>query len=203
MAATMQDQTHETSNDPRTKAAAQRLAQAGFGSDRNGVLAALRGDDLAIRVEAAALAGSMSGMADALKQALQDPQARVRVEAAMSLARLGDTDLALKTLRAELGGAFFADAPLRAARGLALLGDPSGYNRVLEALHSELASNRMEAVQALQAFLALARGAVDPVAALIDATSDPEAIVRADAIAALRSLEDPRAVETLRKVDAQ
>jgi HEAT repeat protein len=200
MAAKMQDQ---TSLDPRAKAAAERLTQAGFGADRDGVLRALHSDDLAIRGEAAALAGWMPVLADELKQALHDPQARVRVEAAMSLARLGDTDLAMQTLRAELSGAFFADAPLRAARGLALLGDTSGYARVLEALHSDLPSNRMEAVQALQAFLPLASAGVDPIAALIDATSDSEAIVRADAIAALRGLDDPRATETLRKVDEQ
>jgi HEAT repeat protein len=188
----------------RTETSTSALQDEGF-EGFEGLLQALSSNDLAVRAEAAFLLGRLRDRraVPSLQAAVEDASARVRVEAAQALARLGEEAIARENLRAELTGAFFDDAPLRAARALALLGDVSGWPRVLEALHSDLPSNRMEAVQALQAFVPLPSGAVDPVAALIDATSDSEAIVRADAIAALRGLDDPRAVDTLRKVDAQ
>ena len=180
-----------TSDDARrADASVRRLREAGFEADLPGLSRALRADDTAVRAEAAFALG-MQGSHDAVKAlvpALKDPAARVRVEAALALARLGEETLGAETLRSELQGEFFADAPLRAARGLALLGDASGYERVLEALRSELPSNRMEAVAALSAFAGLP--GVDPVAALTTASADREELIRRDAEAALQTLRE-------------
>jgi HEAT repeat protein len=77
----------------------------------------------------------------------------------------------------------FADAPLRAARALALLGDPGGYARVVEALESEFPSNRMEAIAVLPAFLPYAGQTaagqpIEVIGRLTAATQDPEPDVR-------------------------
>ena len=190
-------------DDTRASSSAGLLRGEGFAVDREGLIAALQTDDPAVKAEAAFLLGRSrdAGAVEALKQALADESARVRVEAALALARQRDETSAFETLRRELDGAFFADAPLRAARALALLGDAAGYARVIEALGSEFPSNRMEAVAVLPAFVPHAGDGIDPVAALIEATSDVEAIVRSDALAALRAVDDPRAVEALRRAD--
>ena len=136
----------------------------------------------------------------ALEGALEDGEARVRVEAALALARLGWRDRADAVLADELGGEFFRDAPLRAARALALLGDDSGYGRVTDALASALASDRAEAVAALSVFVPLAGpgGGIDPVGALIAvAFRDPEPIVRGDALTAIAGTGDPRVADAL------
>ena len=183
-----------TSDDARRANASVRLLRReGFEADLPGLSRALHADDTAVRAEAAFVLG-MQGSRDAvnaLRQSLQDPAARVRVEAALALARLGEETLGAETLRAEMKGEFFADAPLRAARGLALLGDASGYERVLEALRSELPSNRMEAVAALPAFAGLP--GVDPVEALTTASADSEELIRRDAEAALQTLREDQA----------
>jgi HEAT repeat protein len=141
--------------------------------------------------------------ADALRKSLKDPEARVRVEAALALARLDDIAVAMPVLVKELQGQFFADAPLRAARALAVLGDPSGYPRVKEALKSELPSNRQEAVAVLPTFLAfegktVGVTTVNVVGALIEASHDAESLIRRDALLKLARIEDPRATEALR-----
>lgn len=139
---------------------------------------------------------------DALHQSLKDPEARVRVEAALALARLDDAAAAMPVLVKELQGQFFADAPLRAARALAVLGDPSGYPRVKEALKSELPSNRQEAVAVLPTFLAfqgktVGSTTIDVVGALIEASHDAESLIRRDALLKLAKLNDPRVREVL------
>ena len=171
----------------------------GYRPDASGLEQALReGSEVAIRAEAAFLLGYLqAGSAkDALIKALSDESARVRVEAALALARLGDTEVALPVLKQELKGQLFQEAPLRAARALALLGDPSGYPRVMEALASEFPSNRMEAIAVLPAFTksqTTAGGPIDPIGRLIAATHDSEPLLRRDALSALAAIPDGRA----------
>jgi len=189
----------------RAAASRERLQNAGYANDVQGLARALHAVDLSTRVEAAFLLGLTGDDAarGVLAGGLADESARVRVEAALALARLGETDQALPLLHQELAGAFFADAPLRAARALALLGDPSGYGRVLEALASPLPSNRMEAIAVLPAFVPYAGRStpdgqtIDPVEALVRAAGDAEPILRRDALTALADLDDARARETL------
>src|SRR5439155_611654 len=103
-------------------------ARGALSTDRRGVAkhpVGLGGGRVAVRSEAAFLLG-LSGDSDALpplRAALDDDSARARVEAALAVARLGETEEALPLLRTELRGEFFADAPLRAARALAVLGE--------------------------------------------------------------------------------
>jgi HEAT repeats len=188
----------------RREASSRGLQGLGFATDAGGLARALADESLGIRAEAAFLLGFLPGRAslDPLRRALSDESARVRVEAALALARQGEVERALPVLRAELLGAFFADAPLRAARALALLGDPRGYSRVLEALRSELPSNRMEAIAAIPSFLryvgqALDGAPMDPVAELVRAAQDPEEILRRDALSALAATGDSRAIPVL------
>jgi HEAT repeat protein len=170
----------------RADASAQRLEARGYGGSE--LERALAEGDQAVRAEAAFLLGHAGdgAAADALRAALEDESARVRVEAALALARVGEPDEALPVLRRELDGEFFADAPLRAARALAVLGDDAGWNRVQEALASPLPSNRMEAVAALPAFAPLRRD--DVVAALRAAREDPDELLRRDAAGALAAV---------------
>lgn len=172
----------------RAESSAQRLAERGYGNDRAELERALAKGDQAVRAEAAFLLGNAgdSAAADALRAALADESARVRVEAALALARVGDADAALGVLRTELSGEFFADAPLRAARALAVLGDDAGWTRVQEALASPLTSNRMEAIAALPAFAPLRRS--DVVAALRSARQDPVELLQRDADSALAAV---------------
>jgi HEAT repeat protein len=172
----------------RAAASAQRLAGRGYGDDRSELERALEEGDQAVRAEAAFLLGHAGdgAAAGALRAALGDESARVRVEAALALARIGDSDAALPVLRDELGGEFFADAPLRAARALAVLGDDAGWERVQEALASPLPSNRMEAIAALPAFAPLRRD--DVIAALRSARDDQDELLRRDAAGALAAL---------------
>ena len=174
----------------RAEASAARLAAHGY-RGRDGLVRALGDDSTAVRAEAAFVLGEQGAETApaALERALADESARVRVEAAFALARLGRRDAAVPLLRRELEGALFADAPLRAARALARLGDPSGYPRVLEALRSELPSNRMEAIAVLPDFVPFAgQDGIDPVGALEAALEDPEELLRRDARAALDAL---------------
>lgn len=188
----------------RAEASAEILDRAGYGDDPDELLRALGDSDLSVRSEAAFLLGyKRQGDAEPhLRSLLEDASARVRVEAALALARLGHEDTAVPILRMELGGEFFQDAPLRAARALALLGDAGGYPRVMEALASPFPSNRMEAVAALASFLPLTgntMGAftVDPVGALIGRMSDDEELIRLDALSTLAELSDPRIEQAL------
>jgi HEAT repeat protein len=190
----------------RAASSTRHLQAEGYAPDSAGLLAALGAQDLAVRSEAAFLLGMAKDPVarPALRSALLDPDARVRVEAALALARLGDSAEALATLAREVRGEFFADAPLRAARALAILGDPSGWVRVLEALDNPLASNRREALAVAPAFLAYDGQAVDAqpvdvVAALIRGTHDPEPILRRDALGALATIADPRATAALER----
>lgn len=179
----------------RASASAGRLAERGY-EDRDGLVRALEDGSVAVRSEAAFLLGQ-SGDTDALpplRAALNDDSARVRVEAARALARLGDADEGVPVLRRELSGELFADAPLRAARALALLGEPTGWSRVVEALDSPLPSNRMEAIAALPAFSPFDGREVDgrPIdvrGRLRQATGDSEELLRRDATDALKALE--------------
>jgi HEAT repeat protein len=184
----------------RNESSTRLLSDEGY-EGFDGLLRALTAGDVAERSEAAFLLGRQGDRraSDALQVAMRDESARVRVEAALALARLGEEAKPLETLTAELDGAFFEDAPLRAARALALLGDPAGWRRVTEALRSELPSNRMEAVAALPAFLHLRTAEIDPVAELVKASSDIEEIIRKDAIATLSQIDDARAADAVRR----
>jgi len=157
-------------------------ARAALGGDARAGLAG--GDDDA----RAGLAGGDDARAGLAAAARDDGAARVRVEAALALGRLGDPAAALPILRAEVEGAFFADAPIRAARALALLGDASGWPRIEAALASDQPAERMEAVASLSAFVPLAGATIDPVAALHRASGDPEPVIANDARAALEHL---------------
>jgi HEAT repeat protein len=164
----------------------------------------LQSERIAVRAESAFLLGygRNADAADALRQSLEDPEARVRVEAALALARLGDVSTAMPVLVKELKGQFFADAPLRAARALAILGDPQGYPRVIEARASELPSNRLDAVAVLPAFLpyqgkTVDATTIDAIGALIEASHDAEPLIRRDALVKLARLDDPRVKEAL------
>lgn len=180
----------------RAKASGDRLAERGY-QGREGLVRALQDGSAAVRSEAAFLLG-LNGDANALpplRAALEDDSARVRVEAALALARLGETEEALPLLRTELRGEFFADAPLRAARALAVLGDPSGWPRVLEALDSPLPSNRMEAIAVLPSFVPFDGQEVDGQrievrSRLRQAAEDSEELLRQDARTALETIEE-------------
>ena len=87
---------------------AELLHSSGYTMDPDGVSQALASQELIHRTQAAFLIGY------------------ARAEAALALGRLGDMDVALPALRAELPDQFYAGAPLRAARALTLLGDPPG-----------------------------------------------------------------------------
>jgi HEAT repeat protein len=181
-----------------------RLQGLGFEISTEGLQRGLQSERIAVRAESAFLLGYRrdANAADALRESLKDPEARVRVEAALALARLDDTRTAMPVLVKELQGQFFADAPLRAARALAVLGDPQGYPRVKEALTSELPSNRLDAVAVLPAFLAfqgkmVGTTTIDPIGALIDASHDGEPLIRRDALVKLARLDDPRVPDAL------
>jgi len=86
----------------------------------------------------------------------------------------------------------------RAARALAILRDPRGYPRVVEALDSEFPSNRMEAVAVLPAFLpyqgrTAAGTPINPLDRLLRAAQDSEPLLRRDALTALATIDDERA----------
>ena len=190
----------------RAEASAQRLRALGYDADsQDGLARALSSTNIAVRAEAAFLLGIAgdSSAREILLPVLKDSDARVRVEAALALARAGSArEEAKSILRDELRGELFQDAPLRAARALALLGDPAGYERVIEALESQLPSNRMEAISVLPVFLpfngrAVEGRVVDVVAALERAAADPEPILRRDALTALAETADPRATQLL------
>ncbi len=186
----------------RAELSADRLSGLGFEAQPAGWRRALAEGDPVVRADAAFLLGeqpdddSASTTREVLVTALRDIEARIRVEAAYALVRRGLDVSARAVLRQELDGTFFADAPLRAARYLAHLGDARGYPRVIEALASDLPSVRMEAIAVLPDFQPLVGGGspsgdtvpVDPVSALRGALSDPEPMLRADAQAALDRL---------------
>jgi HEAT repeat protein len=190
----------------RARGSLERMEARGYGPDPAGLeKALLEGPDVATRAEAAFLLGYQHADAarQSLRQALSDESARVRVEAALALARIGDLETSLPILKRELKGEFFQDAPLRAARALYLLGDPTGYPRVVEALDSEFPSNRMEAIAVLPSFLSnegqtVGGQRVDPLERLIRAAGDPEPLLRRDALKALAAIDDPRAAEAVR-----
>lgn len=191
-------------DDARAISSRRRLQSLGYALDASGLAKALRSPEVAVRAEAAFLLGyaADSSAAEVLRQSLKDSSARVRVEAALALARSGKPEEAKPFLRAELKGELFEDAPLRAARALALLGEAAGYGRVMEALASPLPSNRMEAIAVLPAFLPFAGQkvgdrTVDPVGNLIRAASDSEAILRRDALSAIVLTDDPRSFPAL------
>jgi HEAT repeat protein len=194
----------------RAVSSAKQLRGEGYATDVAGLLSALHANDLAVRSEAAFLLGYAGDPAavPTLRESLVDPEARVRVEAALALARLGEREEALPVLQQEVHGQFFADAPLRAARALAILGNPCGYGRVLEALDSPLPSNRREAIAVLPAFLPYAGQMVDgqrvdAVAVLLRGAQDAEPILRRDALTALGKVDDPRATAALAERDDQ
>ena len=173
------------------------LRSEGWSTDRAGLLAALAGGDAAVRSEAAYILGVEGDpeSADALDSALGDEEARVRVEAALALWRLGRRDAALAVLLAELDGAFFDDAPLRAAAALATMSDVRGYQRVLAALHADAAAERLEGLIALRAFVPLDGGTlasghqIDVRVATEPLRSDPEAVIANEAVLVLARLE--------------
>nr|WP_231134414.1 HEAT repeat domain-containing protein [Motilibacter deserti] len=159
------------------------------------MVAALEDTTLGVRAEAAYLLGGRGdpSAVPALRRALLDPEARVRVEAAAALARLGDADGGRQVLVAELEGEDFAGAPMRAARALAALGDPLGWARTLRSLDSAFPSSRMEAVAVLPLFAPfdgeqVAGDVVDVRSALWRATQDEEPLVRDEARRALEEL---------------
>lgn len=194
----------EARDEARVRSSQERLQTLGFSTDTSGLVAALSSSNMAARAEAAFILGRRNSRAatTALRSALKDESARVRVEAALALARLGRGKLALGVLREELSGEFFADAPLRAARALALLGNPSGFVRVREALASPFPSNRLEAVAVLPAFVAFSGQEVDGqivdvVGCLLEAVADSEEMIRRDALTALSEFSDPRVMDAL------
>ncbi len=199
----------EARDEARVRSSQERLQTLGFSTDTSGLVAALSSSNMAARAEAAFILGRRNSRAatTALRSALKDESARVRVEAALALARLGRGKLALGVLREELSGEFFADAPLRAARALALLGEPSGFTRVRDALSSPFPSNRLEAVAVLPAFAGFSGQevdgqVVDVVGSLLEAATDSEEIIRRDALTALSEFGDPRVLPALQRAAA-
>jgi HEAT repeat protein len=191
-------------DDTRATSSIKRLRTRGYIINASSLLEALQSTVVAVRAEAAFLIGynKEASALDGLRQSLEDNSARVRVEVALALARLGNVEDAIHLLYQELKGEFFEDAPLRAARALALLNIPLGYSRVMEALVSPYPSNRMEALAVLPAFLCFTGQEVegqtiDPVEALILATSDSDRTLRRDALAILAETADPRAKMTI------
>lgn len=183
----------------RAKSSSHYLQTLGYQPNALSLIQALQSKEEAVRAESAFLLGynQETFAQEALKQSLKDSSARVRVEAALALARLGKKEEALVVLRTELLGEMFEDAPLRAARSLALLGDPSGHTRVMEALRSTFPSDRMEAIAVISVFLpykgqVIDGQIIDPIASLSQAVSDPDSLLRRDAIYAIAQIEDPR-----------
>lgn len=192
-------------DDARANASRQRLQSRGYSTDTSGLIQSLSSPEVAVRAEAAFLIGYGEKISaqGAVHQRLQDSSARVRVEAAYALARLGRKSEVEALLIKELQGEFFQDAPLRAARALALLGNPVGYYRVIEAFKSPLASNRMEAIAVLPAFLPYAGQRIegeiiDPIAILVKASLDSEIILRRDALSTLGKINDTRSIEAIK-----
>lgn len=188
-------------DETRARGSLERMEARGYSPDPASLQKALEdGPDVATRAEAAFLLGYLhaDSARQGLRQALSDDSARVRVEAALAIARIGDLGTSLPVLRRELSGQLFQDAPLRAARALALLGDASGYGKVLEALESEFPSNRMEAIAVLPSFLPYqgqihAERPIDVIDRLIAAAADEEPLLRRDALTALAAIDNERA----------
>lgn len=189
----------------RASASAEALRRNGYQVDLRGLLEGLRKGVIGVRAEAAFLLGQppwgadtpavdRSALVDALRRALRDEEARVRVEAARALWQVDAAAEVRDLLLAELGGDAFAGAPMRAAKALALMGDPSGWPRVLRSLQSALPSSRLEAVAVLPLFapfdgLQVDGTVVDARAALHTCRDDPEPLVRAEAERVLASLD--------------
>src|SRR6476620_8352902 len=93
----------------RANSSAALLHSSGYTMDPDGLIQALASQELIHRTEAAFLIGyaRAEDCKDALLTATGDSEARVRAEAALALGRLGDIDVALPALRAELPGRFF------------------------------------------------------------------------------------------------
>lgn len=175
------------------------LAGEGVELNSRGLIAALNSRRLHVRAGAALVLGRRGEVSAIpyLNLLLGDRSWRVRVEAAMSLALLGDRS-GMPVLIEALDGDLLAGAPITAASYLAALGDPRGYNVMLKALRSELAGTRLTAALALTNFLPyhgkrIEGRKVDIFVTLKKALKDADPLVRRELLYKVAMLDDPRA----------
>lgn len=182
------------------------LAAEGIDLTTAGLIGALNSRRLLIRTEAAILLGRRREVSAIphLKPLLGDGISVVRVEAAMSLALLGDRS-GVPVLVEALDEEFLTTAPVSAASYLAALGDPRGYQTVLKGLHSDLAGIRLAAATALKSFLPYQGRDIDgqPVdlfATVKEVLEDPDPLVRRELLHQVSMLDDPRVSPLLSRV---
>lgn len=182
------------------------LAGEGVETTTAGLTTALNSPRLHIRAGAALLLGRrgvVSAIAH-LRPLLEDQSATVRVEAAMSLALLGDKT-GVPVLIAALEEDLLTGAPITAASYLAALGNPRGYKVVLRALQSKLAGIRLNAAVALKSFIPyhgkIAEGQkLDLFSVVERALKDPEAMVRQELLHKLAMIDDKNGAALLSRI---
>ena len=184
----------------------QSLAAAEVELTTPGLIEALQSPHLHIRVGAALLLGRRGEMSaiSHLKSLLGDRIEAVRVEAAMSLALLGDRS-GISVLAEAVNDELVTTAPITAASYLAVLGDPRGYKTVLKALNSNLTGIRLAAAVALKNFLPYKGKEIDGrkmnlFATLKKALNDPDSMVRRELLYKVAMLDDPRGSALLSKI---
>jgi HEAT repeat protein len=171
-----------------------------------GLIAALNSPRLHIRAGAAILLGRLGAVSAtaSLRPLLEDQSATVRVEAAMSLALLGDKT-GVPVLIAALEEDLLTGAPITAASYLAALGDPRGYKVVLEALQSKLAGVRLNGAIALKSFVPYhgkeAGGEkIDLLAILKKELNDPDPMVRQELLYKLAMIDEKNGTDILSRI---
>jgi len=174
------------------------LAAEGITLTTAGLIAALENSCLDIRAGAALILGRRDNLIAIpyLSPLLKDENPVVRVEAAMSLALLGNKS-GIPVLIEALEESRFIGAAVTAAGYLATLGDPHGYYVVLKALRSKLTSTRLMAAVILRDFMVYHRQKVgghklDLFLTVKKALKDREPLVRRELLYTLAALDDKR-----------
>ena len=157
------------------------------------LIKSLRDPDAPARIKAAQMLGDNRDprAVEALGDALGDPDAGVRQQATIALAKIGAP--AIDSLIAATQD---PDKDVRqfAAKALGQIGDPRGVAGLVIALHDVQMDVRS------QAAFALSRIGAPAVEALGNALQDPDANVRANAARILGQIGDPRALPALERV---
>lgn len=177
------------------------LAAEGVELNTAGLISALSNPHSYVRTGAALILGRRGEdtAIPHLKSLLKDTSLAVRVEAAMSLALLGDKS-GIPVLIEALHGELLTGAPLTAASYLAELDDERGHKVVLKALSSDLAGIRLMAAVALKSFISLHGKQIDLYDVLCKAVKDPDPAVRRELLYRVAALDDPRASDLLSSV---
>jgi HEAT repeat protein len=182
------------------------LSAQGVETTTSGLIAALESPRLDVRTGAAILLGGRGDVSvvPRLRSLVRDEFSVVRVEAAMSLALLGDRS-GLPVLIEALSEEFITSAPITAAGYLAVLGDPRGYTTILKGLRSELAGIRLGAAVALKSFLPYQGGVIDGqridlLATLETSLDDSDPLVRRELLHKVALLDDAGALPLLSRI---